>query len=382
MGARRRVEPVDVVVATALALAAQAEIWAPDWVPGMGAVDGSKPVLAVTALVMTVPLAVQRTWPLWCCGLVLGAACAQQLVTTPTEGLSSLAAMLLASYAVSANGGTRSSAVGVGMIVATSVIVGGSDLAFLLLLMLAAWVMGMLVSYRTHEVADLQSDRQTLIEERHLAAARGAAQERRRIARELHDVVAHRVSVMVVQAQAADALLDSSPTKAREAVLAVEGAGRQALAELRSLLGLLRAADDQADENAALTPSPGLSDIEALVTQARAAGMPITLSHEGEPRQVSEVIGAAAYRVVQEAITNVLKHGARAATHVRVAFECDRLELLVTDDGPTGNGTEPGYGLAGMRERVDFVGGSLVTGPGSDGGFTVHASLPLPEASE
>ena len=290
--------------------------------------------------------------------------------------------MLLATYSVAAHGTPRASRIGLGLILLTSVVIGRDDFLFVLLLLTGAWLVGLVVGRRSHEVADLETERVILLEERQFAAQRGALDERRRIARELHDVVAHRVSMMVVQAHAADALLDTSPQRAREAVRAIDEAGREALVELRSLLGLLRSEPDKIDDaTSSRTPSPGLTDVEQLIDDTRQAGLPITLERVGHPRPVPQVIELAAYRVIQESLTNALKHGQQAPTTVRIGFEDHGLDLLITDLGPGATGDAPGFGLAGMHERVDFVGGTLVVGPGVDGGFAVHATLPAPEVS-
>lgn len=379
MGARRRIEPVDAVVAGALGLAALAEIWAPDLIPGAADIVGSRWVLSATVIGMTLPLAWRRSLPLVACAAVLLCAAAQPLLTTPNEGLTSLAAMLLASYSVSAHGDRRAASLGLALVLVASAAVGAKDdFVFVLLLLVPAWSVGFLVNRRSHQVAALRTDRDLLLAERQAAAARGAEEERRRIARELHDVVAHRVSMMVVQAQSADALLAESPDRARAAILAVEGAGRDALTELRSLLGLLRS---RSDGETPLAPLPGYAEIAALVEQARSTGVPIDLAVTGTPVAVGEIVGAAAYRVVQEAITNVIKHAALAATRVQLDFGPACLEVVVSNEGPSQEGVEPGFGLAGMRERVDFAGGSLDAGPAPGGGFVVHARLPLVSSS-
>lgn len=374
----KRPDPVDLVVAVALLLAAQVEIWAPHLAPGVGDVDGSRPVLTLTAVLMTAPLAFRRVCPLGSGAVVLGAACAQQAFTVPTDGLSSLAAMMLAAYSIGAYTTRRQTALGAALLVVTALIVGQSDFVFVGLLLMAAWFVGLLISRQTHHVAHLESDRELLIAERQVAAERGAVQERRRIARELHDVVAHRVSMMVIQAQSADALLATSPADARNSVRAIEEAGREALGELRSLLGLLRTDVEESSDPLKLAPAPGLDEIDVLVAQALDAGLPITFAVQGEVRPVGDLIGAAAFRVIQEAITNVVKHGDRAATSVLVTYGPDHLDVSVTDTGPARGPAVPGFGLSGMRERVDFVGGTLNVGPLGTGGFSVHARLPYP----
>ena len=216
--------------------------------------------------------------------------------------------------------------------------------------------------------------------EREAEAATAVADERRRIARELHDVVAHSVSVMVVQSGAARRVLDDDPDQAVEALGEVERSGRQALSELRRLLGLMRDGDDGA---AAREPQPTLAGIDDLIRRARDAGLPTELRHEGEPFALPMGCDLAAYRVVQEALTNSLKHaGAGAHAKVLLRWTDKELELDITD---TGNGLAAagpdldgplGQGLVGMRERVALCGGDMQAGPRSHGGFRVRATIP------
>jgi signal transduction histidine kinase len=207
--------------------------------------------------------------------------------------------------------------------------------------------------------------------------ARTAAHgERARIARELHDVIAHSVSVMVIQAGGARMVMDSSPERAAASLRSVERAGREALAEMRRLLGVL---DGDADPRA-LAPQPGLADIDELLSRTRASGLATDLRVDGEPARVSPALDLCAYRIVQEALTNVIKHAAPARAEVRVRWEQDALELEISDDGRgpgTVNGASGGHGLAGMRERAGLHGGSIHAGAGPGGGFTVRARLPL-----
>jgi signal transduction histidine kinase len=226
------------------------------------------------------------------------------------------------------------------------------------------------------------------------------AEERGRIARELHDVVAHSVSVMVVQAGAARRTMAASPDQATTALGQIESTGRQALVELRRLLGLLR--DGDRGDGAALTPQPGLEHLESLAAAAREAGLPVEVTVEGEPRPLPAGVDLSAYRIVQEALTNSLKHAGPARARVRVCYGREALEVQVTDDGrgersaarageglvvvtigPDGVLELPGrrdgggHGLIGMRERVALFGGTLEAGADPGGGYRVAARLPL-----
>jgi signal transduction histidine kinase len=212
-------------------------------------------------------------------------------------------------------------------------------------------------------------------EERERAAV---AEERARIARELHDVVAHSVSVIAVHAGSMRRRLRHERPQDAQELLGVERTARQALAEMRRLLGLLRTDDD----DLSLTPQPGMEQVERLVGQTREAGLSIELDTEGEPIALPPGVDLAAYRIVQEALTNVLKHAGQAQARVGIRYRERELVLEITDDGPgpAPNGDGTGQGLVGIRERVTLYGGSLDAGRGESGGFAVRARLPIPAA--
>ena len=203
------------------------------------------------------------------------------------------------------------------------------------------------------------------------------AQERARIARELHDVVAHHVSVMVVQAAGARRVIEKDPALARDALEAVEQAGRTALDEMRRMLEVLRA------DEAGVGPQPGLADLDRLVAQVRETGLPVELTFEGMDRPLPAGMDLAAYRIVQEALTNAVKHAGKATARVTVRHESEALDIEVTDDGRgaaaplLAGAVEGGHGLIGMRERVALYSGELETGPVFPGGYRVHARFPL-----
>ena len=236
-----------------------------------------------------------------------------------------------------------------------------------------AWTIGRALGERGRRTADLE-ERAERLERAHAEAVAG---ERATIARELHDVIAHSVSVMTVQAGAARLLLEEDPPRARESLVAVEETGRQALGEMRRLLGILRGDEHEAR----LTPQPGIADIDALVEQVRAAGLPVDVVVDGAPKPLSPGVDLAAYRVVQEALTNALKHAGAARARVSIRYGANALELAVTNDGraPRNGGT--GHGLVSMRERVTLYGGEFEAGPRGEGGYAVRASLPLDAAA-
>jgi signal transduction histidine kinase len=243
---------------------------------------------------------------------------------------------------------------------------------------LACWILGDSMRYRRGYYAALEDRAARLEAERHAEARVAAAAERARIARELHDVVAHHVSVMVVQADGAGYVLRSDPDRAASALSAVSATGRQALTELRRLLGVLRSTDQHAD----LTPMPGLGELRELLDQARAAGLEVSYTLTGTPRELPEGAELAAYRVVQESLTNTRKHaGLAASAAVTLSYERDGLIVQVTDDGMASQGGGPaGHGLTGMRERIGMYGGTVLAGPLPGGGFRVRAWLPCPQS--
>lgn len=249
---------------------------------------------------------------------------------------------------------------------------------------LLAWVLGDSVRTRRAYWAQLEEKAARLEKERETQSQIAVAAERARIARELHDVVAHNVSVMVVQADGAAYVLDSAPQQTKQALETISGTGRQALAEMRRLLGVLRTGEQP--EGGEYVPQPGVEQLADLVEQVRGAGLPVDFRVEGEPRELPGSVQLTAYRIVQEALTNTRKHGGpNAAATVRMSYKGSELELLVEDDGrgaqhelyADGGADGLGHGLIGMRERVGMVGGSLQAGPRQGGGFRIRAVLPL-----
>jgi signal transduction histidine kinase len=205
-------------------------------------------------------------------------------------------------------------------------------------------------------------------------ARRAVAEERMRIARELHDVVAHTVSLIVVQAVAADDVFDAHPEQARESLRAIESSGRAALAELRRLVGTVRPDEVPQDRD----PQPGLGQLERLAGTVRAAGLEVAVRYEGEPVEVATGVDLSAYRIVQEALTNTLRHARAHRAAVIVRYTPTQLELEISDDGRGMSGPiDGGHGIVGMRERATLLGGSLELGRGPLGGLCVHAAVPV-----
>jgi signal transduction histidine kinase len=272
----------------------------------------------------------------------------------------------------------------VGMLTATSVLEGVSgDMASGI-----AWVTIVPVGIpalagrvlRSRNALNRRLDEQAREIESNRAAREAAAVlgERTRIARELHDVVAHDVSVMLVQAAAAKRTVPADPARARAAIAAVEETGREALGELRRLLGVLR----RGDEELALAPQPSLERIGALVQRMRATGLPVELDVGGDPFHLPPGVDAAAFRIVQEALVNVVRHAAATRAVVRVDYEPQAVELVVSDDGRGDDGPgRDGRGLVGLRERVSLYGGELRAGRRPPRGFELRARLPVGETT-
>jgi signal transduction histidine kinase len=237
-----------------------------------------------------------------------------------------------------------------------------------------AWFGGRAMRRRQQLVEVLDDRTRQLEREREQRVRALVAQERARIARELHDVVAHSVSVMVIQAQAGPRLT-GDPEATSRTFATIESSGREALVELRRLLGILRTDDNEL----AVGPQPGLASIEGLLEQVRAAGLPVELRIEGEPEPLAPGLDLCAYRIVQEALTNTLKHAAGASAEVLVRYGPSAVELEIADDGAGGSAAVngAGHGLIGMRERATLYGGRLDAGARPDGGYTVRAHLPL-----
>jgi signal transduction histidine kinase len=348
---------------------------------------GVRALMLLIIAAMVIPVIFRRKYPVQAFA-VAAVAGALQLILFPQPVGSDLAILLLL-YTLAAYRPRRVSIAGlavclIGAVTAVGVWapsgVGAIDRVLLATVLfsgtaLVAWVLGDSMRYRRAYLTSLEDRAARLERERDAQAQIAAAAERARIARELHDVIAHNVSVMVVQADGAGYALRRDPDRAGQALAAISRTGRQALAEMRRLLGVLRSDDQQAD----LAPQPGLDQLRELLDQAREAGMSVSFTLEGPARPLPEGAELAAYRVVQESLTNTRKHGGlAAAAAVTLRYEPDGLLLQVTDDGlgAAAAADGPGHGLAGMRERVEMYGGTVRAGPLPGGGYQVTARLP------
>ena len=344
------------------------------------------PVLAaIVTLFTTVPIALRRYRPL---GVLAVTVIAETALLIFRPGAGAPVGVIVALYTVAAYCDRRVSiraAALAALPITVAVIVNNGPHTGQVIPELAvfaiAWVVGDNIRTRRAYLAELEARAARLEREREDKADRAVIEERARIARELHDVIAHNVSVMVVQAAAGEDVFDEDPGKARESLAAVASTGRAALTELRRLLGVIRAEDDRGAP--AYAPQPGIERIDDLVVQVRETGLPVELSVLGDARPLPEGVGLCAYRIVQEALTNTLKHAHASTAQVQLRYVADALELQVLDDGrrtTSLNGETDGQGLIGMRERVALFGGELTAGRRSGRGYEVRARLPLEEA--
>jgi signal transduction histidine kinase len=372
---------VDALVAALLLVEIELQLWLSPHVPG-------RVPAALAGAVVCAGVAARRRFTFAAVSIVAAAMVGQAAVggRLTQHAIGGLLALALLFYAAGVFLSERRAwlALLIGLVaVGSGVLIGGersSDFFFgATLLALLPWALGRIVrdrAAREHAQRE-RAERLDATREQHATAA--VYSERARIARELHDVIAHSVSVMVIQAGAARSVMDSEPERAETSLRSVERAGREALAEMRRLLGLL----DGATNARELAPQPGLADIDGLIASTRAAGLATDLLIDGEPSAVAPALDLCAYRIVQEALTNAIKHAGPASAAVRVHWTAGALELEVSDNGrgpaaPNGSaGAGGGHGIAGMRERAALHGGSIEAG-GADGrGFAVRVHLPL-----
>jgi signal transduction histidine kinase len=360
----------DVLLALALAGAAEAQIWA---------LDNSfsdRAALAVLAAVGLASLVWRRRAPTAVLGAMLAAyaASAAVLPLSGDDPVANFAGVLIAIYSVGAYAERRSAVAGGLLAVAITLAIVAADpegadagsYVFFGIVFGAPWAFGRAMRRRRRH--------ERVLEQR---AVEAVADERARIARELHDIVAHAISVIVVQARGGRRALADAPDEARASFDAIEMTSQSALVEMRRLLGMLRATD----EEIARSPRPSLAHIDVLIDQVRATGLPVELSVEGAPRELPAGVDVSAYRIVQEALTNAIKHAGPARARVGIRYEADELAIEIVDDGPgSGDGSGTGHGVIGMRERVNVFGGDFAAGPRAEGGYALRARLPLTSA--
>ena len=341
----------------------------------------------LTALLLGAVFALATAWrstaPLAALGATAAAAVALAVAGTPPEELASTSILVaILSFAIGAHlprGRAQAGLVGVGALVAVVTALGPNqtvgDVIFPVVLFSSCWALGRVGRGRKDLTGELRARTEQLERERAERERDAVARDRVRIARELHDVVAHSVSVMVVQAGAARSVLDRDPDASVRALGAVEATGREALTEMRRLLGILRPAGEDADHS----PQPSLDRLGALIARSRDAGLDVELHVEGRAGPLAPGVDLTAFRLVQEGLTNALKHGGRGRARVVLRWSPEVLEVEVANrvaDGPAAHGlASGGQGLIGMRERVALCGGELRAGP-IGRGFVVRARLP------
>lgn len=373
----------DVALAVALAVAAVADI-AADRV----AWGGNGPEQVALALLATLPLAWRARYPVVVVTVVNVASGLLLVVAAPHQpAFEPFVAVIVAFYSLGAHTPARRATLALASMVAIgipfAVVAGarGSESGNLLppiVFLLAAWTIGRIIHGRRLRTVELEALARELEAQRDLQAEAAVTIERGRIARELHDVVAHNVSMMVVQAGAAARVLEGEQPHVRGALAAIASTGRETVDEMRTLLGVLRANEDEP----ALSPQPGLADLGHLVGNVRDAGLPVELRIEGSPLPLPPSLDLSAFRIVQEALTNALKHAGPARAEVTIRYQAETVELEVRDDGKgSSRDAGGGHGLIGMRERVALFGGQFEAGRDDGRGFSVRARLPLDASS-
>jgi signal transduction histidine kinase len=396
--ARGRALVVDVLLAVGVAVvqvvgsvASQGFGHSPDW----RLLDGWAYLLLVVG---PATLLLRRRWPLGALAVTLACGLAYAARTYP-EGPSNLAvypALWTVALTVPRRPAWLAAGVAALMVAAEELFCYGSTMfdgepLYAAVTVLAAMWWGESVRARRAYVAELRDRAERAELTREEEARRRVDEERLRIARELHDVVSHTIGVISVQAGVAAHLLHRRPDKAADSLAAIRQASDEALGELHAMLGVLRERDGDA-AGAPLSPAPGLGELDGLVAQAAGAGVQVRVAVQGEPRRLPAAVDLACYRVVQESLTNVVRHAGASRADITVTHHDGRVDIEVVDDGPTGDlagrspmivGRRPtpsrasGQGIPGMRERARALGGTLEAGPRPGGGFRVRASLPV-----
>jgi signal transduction histidine kinase len=351
--------------------------------PGAGAEEGPLWFDVLAILILMTPFLARRRFPV---GSLIAPILAVWVSSLVDVGLikhpfiSFIFALTIA-FRFGMQPSRRTSVVGLALLVATGGFVEflaptghTGDFIWDAITFSVAWVIGFAVGEKFREVDEAKERAELAEREREERARHAVADERARIARELHDVVGHSVSVMTVQASAVRVRLDDDQGQVREALEVVERTGREALAEMRRMVGVLR----HPDEAPALAPQPSLEQIQSLVERAREAGLPVELRIEGEPVELPAGVDLTAYRLVQEGLTNAIKHARAQRAEVLVRYAAGEVEVTVSDDGRGGgDGDGSGHGLVGIRERVSVYGGRLEAGVRPEGGFRLRATLPV-----
>jgi signal transduction histidine kinase len=365
---------VDVALAAVLAVYGELDVFLThEW-------HGGKPLTGVVVLAMALSLAWRRTAPFVTLAVPVGGLVLLCLVYEGSETGANLFILLAAAYSVALYGRDPLSAAVVYLITAaihtarTPEVNGVGDWLWDFVMIGLAFSVGLAMRTRQARTSALEVRTGELEREHEERAAAAAAEERQRIARELHDIISHSLGVMVLQAGAASQVVENDPGRAREVLESIRGTGQEAIGEMTTLLGLIRA-----DEPESLEPQPSLPDIQRLVARMCEAGLPTELEIEGEPRPLPAALELSAYRIVQEGLTNAMKHAGPARARVTLRYGASELRVEVADDGatatPKANGSR--RGLAGIAERVAVFGGQLDAGPQPGGGWSLSAAFPI-----
>jgi len=367
---RRHTLAADAAVALLLAAFVLWEIFTTD-------VDGSLALTVPTALGATLPLAARRRAPVATVAIVMASIALMSVLYDGThEPQSTIIGMLLAVFSVGAQAERQKALAGLAVAIVALTIDEPGDVIVMGPIFTLAWSAGRLVRAREHDAEKLRELAAALERERVEEARIAVAEERARIARDLHDVIAHAMSSIVLEAGAERVHLTNEQTSTRDTLASIERTGREALLEMRRLVGVLRD-----DGDAPLSPRPSLAQLDTLAAHVGPSGVSVETRVLGDPVDLPPSLDMTAYRIVQEALTNVMKHAGPARASVVLTYGPRTLEIEVTDDGrgetPNGNGN--GHGLTGLRERAAVFGGELHAGARTGGGFEVRASLPIGE---
>jgi len=368
------VRPGDLAVALALAVLGELDVWFGFWL-------GSRAVNAVAVPLMALTLAWRRSRPLVVLAVVMGGTVVLSLAFGGSETSTAVFITVVAVYSAAAYASDVELAVAVALIVAGIAVHDShdpqirsfSDAIWSTMMLGLSFLVGLGMRARQAQTHALEEQAAVLRKQQEVAGIEAAAEERGRIARELHDIISHSLGVVVLQAGAAEQMLERDPARVREALKAIRSTGLAAIVEMSTLLGLVRG--DSVDSR---QPQPSLSDLDALIATTRDAGLKVDLAIEGSRRALPAAVELSAFRIVQEGLTNALKHAGAVPTHVIVSYGSAELAVEVTDEGGSASSVPgSGRGLAGIRERVAVFGGRLQAGPRADGGWTVRAAFPI-----
>jgi signal transduction histidine kinase len=343
---------------------------------------GATLLSVVSAVALTVPLAWRRRAPLAAASVIAAAIVADDLAAGWNGAVLSFDCAIIAAYSAGAHARQRHAVAALGVLLSANIVDAlgapgnrAGNLALgIVVFSVVPWLVGQALRRERERTATVLELAAQLEAEREARARDAVAAERGRIARELHDIVAHAMSVIAVQADAASRLLRHDPARAEEPLATVQATARSALAEMRQLVGLLR--DDEPE--APLEPQPGVADLDRLVEDARQSGVPVELEIRGRPVALPSTLDLATYRIVQEALTNVRKHAGAAEARVSIQYEPGGVDIEIRDNGGGSTSSRNGgHGLIGIRERVGLLGGRVDAGQQAGGGFVLHAWLPL-----